>query len=202
MMEGIGMGPDYDDKLIAGYLAGDTAAFDELLQRHKKGLFAYLYSMAGSREDAEDLFQETFVRAIAALPRYRPRGKFRPWIYRIAGNLARDRARAVAVRGVPVRLGPFDGDEARSGQTVLDIPDARPNPRAAAASREKHRWIERAIETLPLPQREVFVLREYAGMPFKEIARVQRCPIGTVLARMHYALEKLQVQLQKERESY
>ncbi len=193
---------DYDDNLIASYLAGDITAFDQLFERHKRGLFSYLYSMVGSREDVEDLFQETFLRAIAALPRYRARGTFRAWIYKIARNLARDRARGLMVKGVPVRLGTMNSDDFESRVSVLDLPDGKRNPRDVAAGREKRDWIDRAIETLPAPQKEVFVLREYAGMPFKEIALLQRCPIGTVLARMHYALEKLRAELQKEEGSY
>lgn len=196
------MEPDYDDNLIASYLAGDITAFDQLFERHKRGLFSYLYSMVGSREDAEDLFQETFLRAIAALPRYRARGTFRAWIYKIARNLARDRVRGLMVKGVPVRLGTMNSDDFESRVSVLDLPDGRRHPRDVAAGREKRDWIDRAIETLPALQKEVFVLREYAGMPFKEIALLQRCPIGTVLARMHYALEKLRAELQKEEGSY
>jgi len=196
------MEPDYDDNLVASYLAGDLAAFDKLFERHRRGLFSYLYSMVGSREDVEDLFQETFLRAIAALPRYRARGKFRAWLYKIARNLARDRVRQLMVRGTPVRLGTMSSDDVESRQPVLDLPDGKPSPRNVAVSREKQNWIDRAIETLPAPQREVFVLREYAGMPFKEIALVQQRPIGTVLARMHYALEKLRAELKNEEESY
>lgn len=196
------MEPDYDDNLIASYLAGDVAAFDRLFERHKRGLFSYLYSMAGSREDAEDLFQETFLRAIAALPRYRARGKFRAWLYKIARNLARDRARGLTVKGAPVRLGTMNSDGLESKPRLQDLPDGKPDPRDVAASREKRDWIERAVRALPTAQKEVFVLREYAGMPFKEIAQVQRSPIGTVLARMHYALAKLRAELQEEEESY
>ena len=196
------MEPNYDDNLVASYLAGDVAAFDKLFERHQRGLFSYLYSMVGSREDVEDLFQEAFLRAIAALPRYRARGKFRAWLYKIARNLARDRVRELMVRGNPVRIGTMSSGDVESRQPVLDLADSKPSPRNVAVSREKQNWIDRAIETLPAPQREVFVLREYAGMPFKEIALVQRRPIGTVLARMHYALEKLRAELKSEEESY
>jgi RNA polymerase sigma-70 factor (ECF subfamily) len=196
------MEPDYDDNLVASYLAGDLAAFDQLFERHRRGLFSYLYSMVRSRADVEDLFQETFLRAIKALPRYRARGKFRAWLYKIARNLARDRVRELMARGKPVRLGTLSSEDVESRQTVLDLPDGRPDPSDAAVSHEKQDWIDRALETLPAPQREVFVLREYAGMPFKEIALVQRRPIGTVLARMHYALEKPRAEPKKEEESY
>jgi len=193
------MDADRDDTLIATYLAGDVSAFNELVQRHKSGLFAYLCSMVSYKEDAEDLFQETFLRVIAALPRYRARGRFRPWLYRIARNLARDRVRSLMVRGVPLRLETTYSGEIESGQTVPELPDGKPSPRDAAAIREKRDWIEKAIQKLPAPQKEVFLLREYAGIPFKEIARIQRCPIGTVLARMHYALHKLRAELEEER---
>jgi RNA polymerase sigma-70 factor (ECF subfamily) len=196
------MEPSHDDKLVARYLVGDLAAFDELIERYRSGLFSYLRSMVGSKEDAEDLLQETFLRVIAALPRYRAQGKFRAWIYRIARNLAHDRARKIMVAGVPLRLATCNSAEAESGNTVFDLPDAGPSPRDVAISHEKRDWIDSAVQDLPEAQKEVFVLRQYVGMPFKDIAALQRRPIGTVLARMHYALDKLRTELHEERESY
>ncbi len=196
------MEPDHDDKLVARYLAGEVEAFDELLRRYKDGLFSYLYSMVRSREEAEDLLQETFLRVIAALPRYRARGKFRAWIFKIARNLVQDRARKLMVTGVPVRLETSEPDTTEAPYAVISQADDKPSPREVAMAQEKRDWIERAIQKLPQAQKEVFTLRAYAGMPFKEIAVVQRSPLGTVLARMHYALKKLRAELQKERESY
>ncbi len=196
------MEPSHDDKLVSRYLVGDLVAFEELLARHRTGLFSYLRSMTGSKEDAEDLLQETFLRVVAALPRYRAKGKFRAWIYRIARNLAHDRARKLVVAGVPLSLATCNSAEAESGNIVFDLPDGAPSPRDVAMMHEKRDWVESAIQDLPEAQKEVFVLREYVGMPFKEIAALQRRPIGTVLARMHYALDKLRTELNEERESY
>ena len=194
------MEPDHDDKLVARYLAGEIEAFDEILRRYKGGLFSYLYSMVGSREDAEDLLQETFLRVIAALPRYRARGRFRAWIFKIARNLVMDRVRKLMVTGAPVRLATAHRDEIELGNTVFNKSDDKPSPRDVAMAHEKRDWIDNAIQKLPAAQKEVFTLREHAGMPFREIATVQRSPIGTVLARMHYALKKLRTELEKERE--
>ena len=194
------MEPDHDDRLVARYLEGDVAAFEELLRRYERGLFSYLCSMVRSREEAEDLLQETFLRVIAALPRYRARGKFRAWIFKIARNLVHDRARKLMVTGVPVRLESANRDEIELGDTVFNMSCGEPSPRDVAMIHEKRDWIDSAIQKLPAAQKEVFTLREYAGMPFREIATVQRSPIGTVLARMHYALKKLRTELEEERE--
>ena len=193
---------DHDDMLIARYRDGEVAAFDELVGRYKSELFAYLCSMSNSREDAEDLFQETFVRVIAALPRYRSEGKFRRWLFRVARNLALDRARRMRVRNILVRLHSDNGHKDGHRTIHVECHDCSASPRTKAAMNETRDWIDCAVRKLPSRQREVFVLRQYTGMPFKEIAHVQRCPVSTVLARMRYALDKLRAELGNEKELY
>ena len=191
-----------DDTLIARYRDGEVAAFDELVRRYKSELFAYLCSMANSRQDAEDLFQETFVKVIVALPRYRSEGKFRRWLFRVARNLALDRARRMRVRNVLVRLHSDNGHGDGHRAIYIEPHDRSASPRTTAAMNETRSWIDCAVRKLPSAQREVFVLRQYTGMPFKGIAHVQRCPVSTVLARMRYALDKLRTELGKEKELY
>ena len=193
---------DHDDILIARYRDGEVAAFDELVVQYKSELFAYLCSMSNSREDAEDLYQETFVKVIAALPGYRSEGKFRRWLFRIARNLALDRARRMRVRNVLVRQHSDNGHKDGYRAICVQRRAGGASPRTTAAMNETRVWIDCAVQKLPPHQREVFVLRQYTGMPFKEIAHVQRCPVSTVLARMRYALSKLRAELGKEKEQY
>lgn len=167
-----------DDDLIRSYREGSVEAFERLYRRHAPGLFTWLRLQAG--HEAEDLLQETFSRASAALPRYRPEGRFAAWLWSIARNLLRDRGRK------PSREVPLDDATSPCGDTGM-------------AERESGKvTVREALMTLPAEQREVVVLREYAGLSFPEIARVVGCPQNTAITRMHRALERLRRLLMRE----
>ncbi|MEW6279524.1 MAG: sigma-70 family RNA polymerase sigma factor [Candidatus Eremiobacterota bacterium] len=163
-----------DDRLVRAHLQGDRRAFEQLYQRHGRGIYAYLRLEAASA--AEDLLQETFARLLRVLPSYRPEGRFAAYLYRIARNLVMDWHR----RGR--RQLPWD----QAGAERLRDP-ASPPDRLAADREEAHRL----LRALPPEQREVVVLREFLELPFADIARLTGAPLGTVLARMHRALDRL-----------
>ena len=133
--------------------------------------------MVGKRDVAEDLMQETMLCAFRNLDTYRPEGKFRAWVFRIAVNQARDWLRRR--KRAPVTV-PDDGPPA------ADAP-----PDADALARERAQRVEQALERLPEADREVLVMRYYGEMTFKTIAQATDEPLGTVLARAHRALRKL-----------
>jgi RNA polymerase sigma-70 factor, ECF subfamily len=170
-----------DEKLMARYQAGDVAAFEVLLGRHRGAVFSFLVRLTGDRARAEDLLQEAWLKVVGAAPRWEPRARFTTWLYTIARHLALDEARRVAHRR-PAASPPDAAPE-------LAAPD--PGPDRAAASAFLRPKLEAALRSLPEEQREVFLLREYAGLPFQEIARVTGAPENTVKSRMRYALEGL-----------
>ncbi len=171
-----------DKKLIQKYLHGDEQAFNALYQRYRKPVYAYLNNMLNNRRDiVEDVFQQTWTRAIAALDKYRDDGSFIAWIYRIARNLTIDYFR----REKRYTENPDD----------CDIPDDAPAPSENDANRELEVALERAIAELPEAQREVVCLRQN-GVAFAEIATIQGVGINTALSRMHYAVDKLRRKLQ------
>ena len=176
-----------DGELIRGYLEGDMKAFEQLYERYRKPVFAYIYSMTANASDAEDVFQDVFFRVIRSLDRYRHRDRFYSWVVRIAHNVLGDRWRQAR------RRGPAPQGDLAAGEELL--PDPRPGPGARAAGREAGRAIEAAVRQLPPDQREVFVLRHMEGLSFREIAAIQRVPLNTALGRMHYALLKLRQRL-------
>ena len=182
-----------DEELLAAYQRGDVGAFERLLSRHRAPLFTFLLRMLGDRERAEDLAQEAFLRVVKAAPAWQERAKFKAWLYSIARNLCFDQARRDKHR----RAESLDGAEEEGERTLLDTlasPDASPD--RAAQSNQVRPLLLRALAALPDEQREVFVLREQAGLGFKEIAEVVGVNENTVKSRMRYALEGLRKRLE------
>lgn len=175
-----------DKELIKGYLAGDAASFPVLYDRYRRPLYAYLSRLLqGGKTDPDDVFQQTWLRAIGKLDEYRDREKFQAWLTRIAYNLAMDSFRKEKRRAEE----PFDN----SLDSVLPAAD-RFRPDREQQTRELARAIRKAEEELSPELRAVFRMRRN-GIPFREIAEIQRCSINTCLARMRYALGHLRRQL-------
>lgn len=182
--------PDTTDAdLLAAWKRGDAEALGLLVEKTKRPLFAFLYRFASDPGQADEWFQETWVRAIQHMNLFRQRN-FPGWLFRIAHNLIIDQAR----RKKPD--GSLDAPLPDSGIPLGDtIPAATLSPALEAGGRDLGRQIEAAVNTLPFEQREVFWLRMDSGLPFKEIARLQRTSVNTALARMQYALGKLRAAL-------
>lgn len=172
-----------DDKLVAAYIDGDNAAFDTLLRRHQSKVFAYIYSIVKNRDVANDLFQETFVKAITTLRqgRYAEAGKFSAWITRIAHNLIIDYYRQEKAENL-----------VSSDREEVDIFNRKHlserNIEDILVLDQIHDDVRRIIEALPENQREVLVMRYYRDMSFKEIAEATKVSINTALGRMRYAI--------------
>lgn len=169
--------PLTDDQLVLQYLEGRVSAFEELYDRYSRRLLAFLHGEVGSVW-AEDLLQETFSRLLTSLDRYSPSGKFSAYVYEIARNLARDRQRRL-YRDMPIS-DVVSGEDGHHPDLVDHM-----------EYRLEMAWVRNALKNLSTEQQEVVLLREYAGMSFKEIANVIERPIGTVLSQMHRALKTL-----------
>ena len=181
---------EHDDaQLLADYRRGDTEALGLLVEKYKRPLFGFLSRFASQPSEADEWFQETWVRAIQHMNFFRQRNLL-GWLFRIAHNLIIDQHRR---RKPDCSL---DAPCADSGQPFSDrVPAPGLSPALQAAGLDLGHRIEAAAARLPPEQREVFWLRMQAGLPFKEIARIQRCSINTALARMQYALDKLRTAL-------
>jgi len=181
-----------DAKYLEAYLAGDTEALAPLVEKTKRPLFGFLTRFAASPAEADEWFQETWVRAIQHMNRKRPE-KLLSWLFRIAHNLIIDQSR----RRKPDTS--LDAPLPQSGNALSSqIPASTLPPDLEAGGRDLGHRIEHAANQLPMEQREVFWLRMQADLPFKEIARIQNCSINTALARMQYALNKLRTTLAPE----
>lgn len=172
-----------DDQLVAAYAAGDNRAFDILLKRHQGRVFSYILSVVKNRDIANDLFQETFVKAITTIKqgRYSESGKFSAWISRIAHNLIIDYYRQEKNEALV-----SSDDENVDVLNRKDLSDI--NIEDCMVSEQIHEDVRRIIDALPENQREVLLMRYYRDMSFKEIAEATDVSINTALGRMRYAI--------------
>lgn len=192
------MGPETSDEgLMLAFRAGDARAFETLVRRHRTPVFNFILRFTGHRTRAEDVLQETWLKVVRSAREYEPKAKFTTWLYTIARNLCVDSARKESYRQASSLEAPAGanagGDEGRPlGE---GLPDTGASPERGAYNARLRPLLERALASLPEEQREVFVLREYSGIAFKDIAEVTGVSENTVKSRMRYALEGLRRRL-------
>ena len=180
-----------DAELLVKYLAGDVRSLEALVHKYRRQLFAYILNMTGNTVEAEDIFQEVWLKAIKKLDSYRHEN-FLAWLTRIARNHIIDRWRSQK----PVTSLEKEVDD---GFALSErLPGDSPSPGDEMARSELVDRVRRAIDELPAAQKEVVLMRIKAELPFKEIARIQRVPLGTALARMQYGLVGLRKILQDD----
>jgi len=179
-----------DAELIRRWRAGADAALATLLRRHERAVFGFLHRLLGDRHEAEDAAQETFLIVVRKLRGYRERGHFKSWLYRIAH---REGLRALRRRRAR------DGTVERIACDPVERAGSARGPSEQLAREEEMARLEHAIGRLPALEREVVLLRVHQELPFKEIARVQGCPLNTALGRMHNATRRLRDLLGRER---
>ena len=193
------MEPDLsDEELLAAFQQGDAGAFERLLRRHRGPLFTFLLRMLGDKARAEDLTQETFLRLIKGAGAWRESARFKTWLYTIARNLCVDAGRRDKFRRAESldAQGPGTDGEGDGPPLVEQLAGDAAAPDRSAGNARLRPVLLHALASLPHEQREVFVLREQAGLPFREIAAMLELNENTVKSRMRYALEGLRKQLE------
>lgn len=181
--------------LLARCQAGDRTAWDTLVDAYWQRLYAYALRATGNSELAQDLVQETFLRIVQRLDRYDDQGKFEAWIFRILVNLVRDHGRSKTRH--PTQSTVMDSDGQRVEMTD-NVASKMPAPHVPVEQVEDTDRLQLALRHLPEGDRQILLLRHFADMPFKDIARTLNCPIGTVLAKAHRALNKLRSLMEVE----
>ena len=171
-----------DRELVVAFHQGNEHAFAELLSRHKSKVYTSIYMFTKDRFIAEDIFQETFIKAVNKIKAglYNEEDKFLPWVQRIAHNLCIDYYRRA--KRMP-KVTTQDGFDIFS---VLPLADKDIQTKIIKA--EEHQHVRDLLERLPAEQKEVVILRHYADLSFKEIADLTGVSINTALGRMRYAL--------------
>jgi RNA polymerase sigma-70 factor (ECF subfamily) len=177
--------------LVTRAKAGDARAFDELVRRYRKRIYALALHLTGSSSEADDIAQDVFLKAYSALGEFQGRSEFFTWVYRMAVNRALNARR----------------DRERRGEQTLDDPrlelavavDAKGNPALAAELRQTYSRLLRALDSLPVEMRTSVVLVALQGFSHGEAAVVQKCSEGTVAWRMHEARRRLHEAMEPSR---
>ena len=180
-----------DSELVSAYIKGDENAFATLVEKYKHRIYTTIYLVVKTEEIAQDLMQDTFIKAIKTLRsgRYNEEGKFLPWILRIAHNLAIDYFRRE--RRYPSVVFE-DGSNAFNSLNFSED-----SIETLQIKRESHEHLRGLIKRLPEQQRQVLIMRHYEDMSFQEIADATGVSINTALGRMRYALINLRKMMSK-----
>lgn len=182
-----------DEDLMLAFCQGESHAFNELLKRHQKGVYNFLNRQLGQTQNADEAFQEVFVRVVRAKESYSPSAKFTTWLYTIARNYCVDQIRKARFRQtVPIAEEHDDGEPL--GEYVVHHAESAEKK---LAFQQVMQHLERAMQQINPDQREVFVLREVQHLPFEEIATIVGASTNTVKSRMRYALLALRTELEK-----
>lgn len=180
-----------DSKLVSLYKKGNEGAFEQLLDRHKSRIFTTIYLIVKDNYVAEDLLQETFIKAVRTIKegRYNEEGKFLPWITRIAHNLAIDYFRKD--RRYPTVV-------MEDGSHVFNTLEfSEDSAESVQIKQDTHTKLRGLIQELPETQKEVLIMRHYMEMSFQEIAEQTDVSINTALGRMRYALINLRKKMKE-----
>lgn len=172
-----------DSDLIVRAAAGDPAAFQTLVERHRAMVYRIAFQFSGNHHDAEDIAQDVFIKVFRSLAAFRHDAQLSSWLYRIVMNACIDHRR----RQVPVAS--VAGDEAQ--QSLLNLREAAPSPEQRAYAGELGARLEAAIARLPDGQRLVFIMRHHQGLKLCEIARALGLAEGTVKRQLHAAVHRL-----------
>jgi RNA polymerase sigma-70 factor, ECF subfamily len=200
MVEGSEWARLTDQEVVLLARSGREAAYRELVRRYERPVFALLYRMVRDRELAEDLAQETFVKALNAIDSYRPEFKFSSWIFKIANNAAIDHLRRRELDTLSLDGSPHAETPEAMQATALQIGARQESPLDAVEAKELGGAIEAAIGRLRPEYRSCILLRHVEGRAYEEIAEILDLPLGTVKTYIHRARNELRLALAHLRE--
>ncbi len=176
-----------DEQLLAKHLEGEPHVFELLVRRHSEELYRFVLRFTNSSAGADDVVQDAFLQAYVSADRFDPTRRFKPWLYTIAANKARDWLRSRARRSEVPLDAEIGGDQ--GGQKYLELFSSDGDDLSAQLDEaEQRRFVRRIVEDMPQTLREVLILAYYHRFPYKEIADILGIPVGTVKSRLHSAV--------------
>ena len=178
--------PDSDMALVERVLDNDLAAFEQLVERYQNKIIGFSARMLGDSMEAEDVAQETFIKAYRGLANFRGDSQFSTWLYRIATNLCIDRVRKIKRSPKPAYSldEPLDREEERGGRDVADMTF---EPSISVERQELRMRVRETMAEMPEKMRAVLVMCDMQGMDYESIAKVLDVPLGTVKSRLFHA---------------
>ncbi|MGQ0626932.1 MAG: RNA polymerase sigma factor [Phycisphaerales bacterium] len=183
-----------DEELLSAYRTGETGALEVIVRRHHDDLMRFLIRLVGDRTGAEDVFQETFLQIHTSADAFDASRRFKPWLFTIAANKARDLLRRNNRRrtldlSAPIAGRGGAGGDGESGPSFVDLMEVRvPQPGDAINAAEQERVVQAAVAELPAMLREVLLLAYFQRLSYNQIADALGIPLGTVKSRLHAAV--------------
>lgn len=178
-----------DEQLLSGYRRGQTSALEELMRRHHDDLMRFLTRLVGDRSAAEDVFQEAFLQIHLSAETFDASRRFKPWLFTIAANKARDLLRRNSRRRTLDLSSPVGRGGGDDGTTFVDLMKVEGlGPGDSASRAERDALVQRAVQELPITLREVLLLAYFQKMSYSQVADVLGIPLGTVKSRLHAAV--------------
>jgi RNA polymerase sigma-70 factor (ECF subfamily) len=180
-----------DVALVERLKKGDAKALDELYRRHREAAYSIAYRLVGSREDALDVVQESFIHVMRGIQTFRAQSSFRTWLYRIVTHAALDYRRWRSLRA-------SDSLDAESSVEPAATGPSQPTPHEAAAERDLRQAIDKALMNVSEKNRAALVLYAIEDMSYREVADVLGISVGTVMSRIFNARQRLRELLESE----
>jgi len=180
-------------ELVTETKTGNLEAYDELIRRESAKLINVSYGLLGNIQDAEEVVQDAFIRALKALDKFRGESTFETWIYRIVTNLSRNKYQSNKRRGseVNISLSGYPVDENSDKVQEILIPDNSLSPDSLIGMQEYEEKLVKIFISLPEKLREIMILRNFHDLSYEEIAEKAQCKVGTVKSRIFRARELL-----------
>jgi RNA polymerase sigma-70 factor (ECF subfamily) len=177
-----------DEQLLLAYQQGDKPSFAQLVERYQRELFHFLVRFLGDRAAAEDVFQETFLQVHQSADQFDTARRFRPWLFTIAANKARDLIRSQARRPTnPLQASINPGDD-ESGEFMDLMSSSDAFPDEAMQKAELQQQVKKTVLGMPQHLREILLLSYFHQFPYKQISDILEIPLGTVKSRLHAAV--------------
>lgn len=175
-----------DEQLIDLFRGGDAHAFTQLVKRYERELYNFLLRFLGRRSMAEDIFQETFLQVHVSIETFQSNRRFRPWLYTIASNKARDYLRSKARRPTVQISGADDDDDMGNLWDYLKTEETTAED--ILMKKQQQELVRRVVDQLPDHLRQILILAYFSQLSYQEMADVLEIPLGTVKSRLHSAV--------------
>jgi RNA polymerase sigma-70 factor (ECF subfamily) len=181
-------GEPSDERLLDDYRHGDKAAFAKLVARYHRELYHFLVRFLANRAAAEDVFQETFLQVHQSAQTFDSSRRFRPWLFTIAANKARDLLRSQSRRPINPLQASIDRNDSEGREFIDLLPSLAELPGDALEREEMEQRVHDTVTGMPEPLREIILLSYFHQFPYKQIGEILNIPLGTVKSRLHAAV--------------